>query len=225
MSNVADASARRIGFAGLIPLVVVAIWATAIILLTREGIFIDRTTSLPMRLMPPLLVPSGIFLIAYWLVPHVRVWVAELDLALVVGVQTFRVIGIVFLVQWAQGDLPAVFAAPAGLGDIAVGILALKVTLRVARDPRGHDGAIRTLIVAGFVDFAAAFTFATLASRGMPLAPVHTSLPLAAQTLPTSLIPTFAVPLFMIAHIVALLKLGKERGRFSRAAAVREQHT
>jgi hypothetical protein len=211
VSNSGYAGFRPNFFMGLVPVILVIVWAAVLILMTREGIFVDRTTSLPLRLMPAVIIPPGTFLLAYWLLPRVRAWVSELDLALDVGVQTFRVIGIIFLVQWAQGDLPAVFAAPAGLGDIAVGIFALIVTVRVARDPRGNDGAIRALIIAGFIDFAAAFTFATLASRGMPLAPAGTSLPLAAQTLPTSLIPTFAVPLFMIAHIVALLKLGKGR--------------
>jgi hypothetical protein len=138
--------------------------------------------------------------------------VAQLDLALVVGVQTFRVIGILFLVDWAQGDAPAAFALPAGLGDIAVGVIALFVTVKVARDPAGQDRGIRTLVAAGLIDFVAAFAFATLASRGMPLAPTETALPLAAQTLPVSLIPTFAVPLFIIAHIIALLKLRQRSG-------------
>lgn len=192
--------------------------------MTRAGVFIDQTTSLPLRLMPAVLVPPGAFILAYQLLPPVRKWVLDLDLALVVGVQMFRVIGIVFLFDYAQGSLPLVFAAPAGLGDIAVGLFALIVTVRVAREPLGHDGAIRSLVVAGFIDFATAFTFATLASRGMPLAPADTPLPLAAQTLPTSLIPTFAVPMFMIGHIVALLKLANQSRRAERRLyAAREE--
>lgn len=204
------------GAAGIVPLIIISLWAIAIVSITQAGVFVDETTSLPLRLMPAVIVPPAVFLLAYSLLPAVRAWVAALDQALVVGVQTFRVIGIVFLVQWAQGDLPAVFAAPAGFGDIAVGVFALVVTVRVARNPLGQDTAIRTLVAAGFVDFAAAFTFATLASRGMPLAPVETALPLAAQTLPTSLIPTFAVPLFMIGHIISLLKLSEQARRGER---------
>lgn len=195
----------------VIPTMIIALWATAIVWLTRAGVFVDTNTSLPLRLMPAVIVPPAAFLLAYRLIPRVHAWVSTLDLALVVGVQTFRVIGIIFLFQWASDDLPAVFAAPAGFGDIAVGLFALLVTVRVARKPSGHARSIRALAIAGFVDFAAAFTFATLASRGMPLALPDTPLPLAAQTLPTSIIPTFAVPLFMIAHIVALLKLSEHR--------------
>lgn len=198
-------SVAKSGF--LLPAIISAVWVSLIAVLTDDGIFLDQSTSLPIRLMPAVLIPPGLFLVAYWSLPSLRAWVMGLDLALVVGVQTFRVIGIVFLIDFAQGDLPAIFALPAGLGDIAVGIFALIVTLKVARDPDRHNGKIRALVAAGFLDFTAAFTFATLASSGMPLAPIDTSLPVAAQTLPTSLIPTLAVPFFMIAHLIALLKL------------------
>jgi hypothetical protein len=198
--------------AAILPLVMVAIWAATIMWLTSAGVFVDMNTSLPLRLMPAVIIPPAAFLLAYRLLPAVRAWVSSLDLALVVGIQIFRVIGIIFLFQWALGDLPAAFAAPAGFGDIAVGIFALIVTLRVARNPYRQARSIRALAFAGFVDFAAAFTFATLASRGMPLALPGTPLPLAAQTLPTSMIPTFAVPFFMIAHIISLLKLSELQG-------------
>jgi hypothetical protein len=190
-----------------LPAIIFALWASVIVVLTQKGVFLDQSTSLPVRLMPAVIIPPGLFLAAFWLLPKVRAWVMELDLALVVGIQTFRVIGIIFLIDYAQGDLPAVFALPAGLGDIAVGIFALAVTVKAARDPSGQNGQVHALVVAGFLDFVAAFTFATLASTGMPLAPSDTSLPIAAQTLPTSLIPTLAVPAFMIAHFAALLKL------------------
>jgi hypothetical protein len=200
-----------VSFGSAVAVSVIALWTGAIVLITQAGWFIDPSTSLPIRLMPAVAVPPAVFLIAYRFLPQLRRWVDGLDLAMVVGVQTFRVIGIVFVFDWAQGELPAVFAAPAGLGDIAVGAFALFVTVRVARAPEAHDNAVRSLAIAGFVDFAAAFTFATLASRGMPLSVVESALPLAAQTFPASLIPTLAVPMFMIAHIISLLKMSHGR--------------
>jgi len=47
--------------------------------------------------------------------------------------QSFRVTGVFFLLFLALGHLPALFALPAGLGDIAAGIAALLVALRLAR--------------------------------------------------------------------------------------------
>lgn len=200
-----------VSFGSAVAVSVIALWTGAIVLVTQAGWFIDSSTSLPVRLLPAVAVPPTIFLISYRSFPQLRQWVEDLDLALVVGVQTFRVIGIVFVFDWAQGELPAVFAAPAGLGDIAVGVFALFVTVRVAGAPEAHDNAVRSLAIAGFVDFAAAFIFATLASRGMPLSVSDSALPLAAQTFPASLIPTLAVPMFMIAHIISLLKMSPSR--------------
>ena len=46
---------------------------------------------------------------------------------------SFRVAGVVFLLYLALGHLPALFALPAGLGDIAAGIAAPLVALRLAQ--------------------------------------------------------------------------------------------
>jgi hypothetical protein len=47
---------------------------------------------------------------------------------------TLRVIGVLFLIVMAQGKLPAAFALPAGLGDIAIGLAAPFVALRLWRE-------------------------------------------------------------------------------------------
>src|SRR5215212_4132482 len=46
---------------------------------------------------------------------------------------TVRVTGLAFLIAMAQGYLPAAFALPAGLGDIAIGLTAPYVAWRLAR--------------------------------------------------------------------------------------------
>jgi hypothetical protein len=46
------------------------------------------------------------------------------DLVALTAGQTFRVVGGVFVVLWLVGTLPPVFALPAGLGDIAIGLAA-----------------------------------------------------------------------------------------------------
>jgi hypothetical protein len=49
--------------------------------------------------------------------------------------RSFRVAGVVFLFYLALGHLPALFALPAGLGDIAAGIAAPLVARRLAHTP------------------------------------------------------------------------------------------
>ena len=41
-----------------------------------------------------------------------------------IGIQVVRAIGVMFLVRYAQGTLPGVFAIPAGIGDIITGVAA-----------------------------------------------------------------------------------------------------
>src|SRR4051812_9650357 len=73
---------------------------------------------------------------------------------------TERVIGGVFLIVMALGHLPAAFALPAGLGDIAIGVAAPFVALRLARDPHGAGTRTAAVLfnVLGLLDFVVAST-------------------------------------------------------------------
>ena len=62
----------------------------------------------------------------------------RLDAATVVALQTFRIGGVFFVIAWLRGSLPAGFALPAGLGDIAVGITAPFVAAAIARRTPHH---------------------------------------------------------------------------------------
>ena len=69
---------------------------------------------------------------------------------------TFRVAGVAFLLTMALGHLPALFALPAGLGDIATGIAALLVARTLAQG-RGHRAAL-WLNAFGMTDLVVALT-------------------------------------------------------------------
>jgi hypothetical protein len=42
-----------------------------------------------------------------------------------IAIQAYRVLGATFLVGWVRGDLSILFAVPAGIGDVSVGLLAI----------------------------------------------------------------------------------------------------
>ena len=113
-----------------------------------------------------------------------------------------RVAGVVFLVVMALGKLPAVFAVPAGLGDIAVGVAAVFVARRSA--------GVRHLVwfnILGIVDLAVAVGIGFLAGLGpSPVLGVNPSTDIVAA-LPLVLIPTAAVPLAIALHVVSLRRL------------------
>src|SRR5690242_12340338 len=111
----------------------------------------------------------------------------------------FRVAGVSFLIVMALGHLSALFAIPAGLGDMAVGIRAPFVARRLARGT-GHRGAV-WFHVLGTVDLVTALVLGGLTGYGI----VHTTPPSdALALLPIVLIPTAGVPLLLALHVVSL---------------------
>jgi len=124
--------------------------------------------------------------------------------------QTLRVIGGVFVAAWLLGELPAVFALPAGLGDIAVGIAAPFVARRLARG--GSRAAGLWFNGLGLLDLVVAVTLGTL-SRPGPQQILAVDAPGEALTLlPLVLIPATAVPLAAALHIMSIRRLRAEAG-------------
>ena len=119
--------------------------------------------------------------------------------------QIFRVVGVTFLIVMALGKLPAVFALPAGLGDIAIGIEAIFV----ARSLRRGVVSRRTVWfnILGLVDLVIALGVAVTAAPGV--AHVLSLTPSTEQIalLPLVLVPTTVVPLAVALHLLSLSKL------------------
>jgi len=78
---------------------------------------------------------------------------------------TPRVAGVVFLFYLALGHLPALFALPAGLGDIAAGIAAPLVALRLAQGTGRRAGLWFNAF--GMTDLAVALTLGALTGFGL----------------------------------------------------------
>jgi len=116
-----------------------------------------------------------------------------------------RVVGVIFLIALALGELPPAFALPAGLGDIAIGLAAPWVA-RGLRDGNGTRRAI-WFNVLGLVDFVVAFAVGFLGGPGhlqvLHLTPTTQQI----STLPLVLIPTAVVPLLFTLHVISLAKL------------------
>jgi hypothetical protein len=117
---------------------------------------------------------------------------------------TPRVVGVVFLLYLILGHLPALFALPAGLGDIASGIAAPLVARRLARGTGRRAGLWFNAF--GMTDLVVALTLGAL--TGFHLLSVHPS-SAAITELPLALIPTATVPLFFALHITAVSALAR----------------
>jgi hypothetical protein len=113
--------------------------------------------------------------------------------------------GAAFLAIMALGHLPALFALPAGLGDIAAGIAAPLVARRLAQ---GGGRAALWFNAFGMTDLVVALTLGAL--TGFQLINVTPSgAPI--SELPLVLIPTAAVPLLFALHITSVRALARAR--------------
>src|SRR5207237_4965721 len=108
--------------------------------------------------------PPLLFAIAYRVSPGFRAFVLGLDLRWLTAVQSWRVIGIMFLAFYAFGLLPGLFAWPASIGDVAVGVAAPFVLLAMVRNAPRWPTYVVWLNIAGLLDFAGAVGTGVLAS-------------------------------------------------------------
>jgi hypothetical protein len=117
---------------------------------------------------------------------------------------TPRVAGVAFLLYMALGHLPALFALPAGLGDIAAGIAAPLVARRLAQGT-GRRAAL-WFNAFGMTDLVIALILGALTGFGL-LYVTPSSAPIA--ELPLALIPTATVPLLFALHITSMAALAR----------------
>ena len=181
-------------------------WLAAAIALGAAGVYHVSTDAIP-TIQYGILLP---IVIGILLLGRSELVIRILDAVpqeWLVGVQLYRALGIIFLILYAQGLLPGLFAWPAGAGDIAVGLLAPIVGLAYARAPRENAGLVRAWNFFGIFDLIVAVTtgFMTASSA---LQPTHVQPTSDLMTLlPMVLIPTFLVPLSIVLHLASLKKM------------------
>ncbi len=130
---------------------------------------------------------------------------------MLIGLQLVRPIGMVFVLEHWRGNLPGVFAHPAGWGDLLVGIIALAVLIRY-RNQKIPNGAVILLFTVGITDWVSAFFFGATSSAN-PMQLFAFDQPNQVQLYPTGLIPLFLVPYALIFHILSLTEMQRANRR------------
>ena len=155
-----------------------------------------------------LLLPIMAGVILYWRSPLLRRVAAAASQGLIVGIQIYRMLGVIFLILLASGSMPRVFALPAGAGDVAVGLIAPVAALAFTRGWAGSAELVRAWNLLGLADLAVAVTTGFLSSPS-PLQLFAFDNPNTLITaFPLVLIPVFLVPLAVLLHFASLAKLG-----------------
>jgi len=170
-----------------------------------------RPSSGPPTIQYALLTPILVGVLAFLTWPLLRRIVASVPSTWLVGVQFYRVLGVIFVVLYAGRHLPGIFALPAGLGDTLVGILAPFVAASLARSSKESVLRVRLWNLLGIADLVIAVTLGFLTSPS-PLQILAFERPSRLIAMfPLSLIPVFAVPLSILLHLASLQKLSQER--------------
>jgi hypothetical protein len=128
--------------------------------------------------------------------------------------QSWRIFGFTFVLLQAHNILPALFALPAGYGDMFIGMTASYVALRLA-SPK-HRGGFIGWQVLGMADLVMAVGLGTTARLFSP----HGASMAAMTVLPLSLVPTFIVPLLFIFHIICIAQARAWKGTAARDSGV-----
>jgi hypothetical protein len=187
-------------------LIVLALWFFLAVWLGVTG-RLATSNGLPLGILATIVLPLLAFAVDRRFGHALFGGLMRLDLPGLIAAQTFRVIGVTFIVAWSAGTLPGGFALPAGIGDVAVGLAAPFVAAAVTRRP-DRLGLAWVWNVLATADLVIAVSSGVLHSHtplGLLAGPVGTDM---LARYPLSLIPTFGVPLALLLHVRTSQTLG-----------------
>jgi hypothetical protein len=181
-------------------------WLATSIVLAALGVYHAGATSIP-TIQYGIALPILIGALLIWRSESVKRIIDAVPQPWLVGVQLYRALGVVFLILYAAGQLPAMFAWPAGAGDIVVGVLAPAVAFAYARAPAAAAGLVRGWNLFGILDLVVAVTTGFITAPSL-LQPIQVEPNSDLMTvLPMVLIPVYLVPLSIVLHLASLAKL------------------
>jgi hypothetical protein len=191
--------------------IILAIWYLGLTILGARGFFAATLgpgiPTLPLAIF--LAIPIGV-----WYAfgsSAIRKAVAALPLPALVALQIYRANGLIFVLYTLRGDLPILFGLTAGLGDIAVGLLAIVSARMLARGSAFARPVAYLWNALGLLDLVIGLTLGFLSSP-TPLQRFAFDHPnTLISTYPLVMIPVFVVPLSFVLHILSLRQLRQSR--------------
>ncbi len=148
--------------------------------------------------------------------PQFRDALLSVPLPALIALNAGRLVGILQVLQTAQGRVSAPFGPAAGWGDMLTGALAIPVAAIAATGPKNR-GWVMVWNGLGAADLINALTLGALSAPGTPFR-VFTEGPGtgAMGALPWIMVPTMLVPLYLLVHVTIAAKIRSEE-RASRA--------
>jgi hypothetical protein len=177
---------------------IIIFWFISVLFASALHVFKNNANRIGVEVAIAAVTPIVVFGLWFAVSEKFRQFALSLNPRTLTALQSWRFIGFTFVLLEAHGILPAIFAWPAGYGDMAIGVTASLVAWKLA-DP-DHRNSFILWQVLGILDLVNAVGVGTTAGLLSPQGPS-----MAAMTvLPLSLIPTFLVPLFLILHVICI---------------------
>jgi len=175
-----------------------AAWLVFTLSASALHLYVGAPNMPPIALGLAVVTPVVLFLIWFTSSSGFRQFVLSLSPRAVTLVHSVRIAGIVFLALATYKILPAYFALSAGWGDIIIGATAPFAALWLA-NPAHRRGFIFWQLL-GIADLVNALALGTLSGfidpHGISTGPM--------AVLPMSYITTFAVPVFLMLHVISI---------------------
>lgn len=144
--------------------------------------------------------------------PKMRAGLLAIPLPVLVGLNSLRILGLLFILLAASGRLSGPFPFVAGFGDMITGAWALQLALRIARSQPYSPATLRRWNAFGALDLVVAIALGLTSAAGSPLRLIDSGAGSEAmQHLPFSLVPSVLVPFYLITHGVIAAKLRAQR--------------
>jgi hypothetical protein len=144
-------------------------WFGLVVILGANGAFVRPPEAPPLPILMGASVALIVFIIAYLGSGAFREFVLGADLRLLTAIQAWRAAGLGFLALSTNGVLPGLFAWPAGLGDIAIGVTAPWVVLALIRRPEFSGSRLFVVWnILGILDLVVAVSMGALSSGFVP---------------------------------------------------------
>jgi hypothetical protein len=139
---------------------------------------------------------------------RVRSALLAVPLPLLIGLNSLRLLGVLFLLLALSGRLSGPFPYFAGFGDIITGALAIPLALSLARARPPAPAILRNWNIFGTLDLIVAVGLGITSASGSPLQLIHAGVGSEAmQYLPYCLVPTVLVPFYLITHAIVFAQL------------------
>lgn len=184
----------------------IGLWFVLALVAGAFGVFQNNAQRVGIAVAIAAGTPIVLFLLWFAASAGFRAFALSLNPRVLTALQTWRIIGFVFLLLEARQQLPAMFALPAGYGDMFIGVTASLVAWQLAETR--YRGAFIAWQFLGISDLVVAVGSGTLSRvldpNGISMLPM--------TTLPLSLVPTFLVPLFLIFHVICIAQARQWRG-------------